>query len=48
LNRLADEGVLQLWEVGDPDAFPPTEPEEPGEYRELVHPWPTPNREERV
>jgi hypothetical protein len=42
LNGLADEGLIQLWEVGDPDAYPPDEPEEPGEYRELVHPRPTP------
>lgn len=40
LNGLTDEGLLQLWEVGDPDAYPPEEPEEPGEHDELIHPRP--------
>jgi hypothetical protein len=48
LNGLVDERVLQLWEVGDPDAFPPDEPDEDGAYCELVHPRPTPDREELV
>ena len=48
LNGLIDEGLLQLWEVGDPDAYPLDEPEEAGEYGELVHPRPTPNRTELI
>jgi hypothetical protein len=48
LDRLVEEGQLQLWEVGDPDAYPPEEPEEVGTYRELVHPRPTPNRPEWI
>jgi len=48
LNRLIDEGVIEFWEVGDPDAYPPEEPEEPGEYRELIHERPAPRRTEVI
>jgi len=48
LDELIDEGLLELWEVGDPDAYPPDETEEPAEHRDLVHPRPTPGREEAI
>ena len=47
-NHLVEQGLLQLWEVGDPDAYPPDEPEVPSKHRELIHPRPTPSLEEFV
>jgi uncharacterized protein DUF4262/uncharacterized protein DUF4265 len=41
LDALTEEGLLQVWEVGDPDAYPSEEPEERGEHDELIHPRPT-------
>ena len=41
LDALTNEGLLQLWEVGDPDAYPPDEPEECSEHDVLIHPRPT-------
>lgn len=48
LIGLQDRGAIQFWEVGDPDAYPPDEPEPPGEYRELVHPRPDDSRVEFI
>jgi len=48
LDALANEGLIQLWEVGDPDAYPPDEPDKPVEHENLVHPRPTPRREEAI
>jgi len=48
LSELAEHGMPQLWEVGDPDAYPPDEPEEPGDHSDLIHPRPTPDRTESI
>ena len=41
LNELIEEGLVQLWEIGDPNEYPPDEPEERGDHDELIHPRPT-------
>lgn len=45
LDDLVARGSIRFWEVGDPDVYPPEEPDEVISDSELVHPPPTPNRE---
>ena len=43
-DDLVARGSVSFWEVGDPDAYPPEEPDEVVSDSELVHPRPSPNR----
>jgi hypothetical protein len=43
-NELVDEGIAELWEIGDPDMYPPDESEVEEFGGELVHPRPAGDR----
>ena len=43
-NELVEQGIAELWEIADPDVYPPEEPEIEEFHAVLVHPRPTSDR----